>query len=66
MKVTPEKLAVMFHDAYEYLAPLYGYETRKETRVFDPKSKNGKLMIKTCEIILVQLKSEKEPIDYEN
>lgn len=39
-----EWLAREFHRVYEELAPEYGYETRKETREFDPMSKNGKLM----------------------
>jgi len=34
-----------FHDTYERLAPSFGYETREETREFDPESPNGKLMI---------------------
>lgn len=37
-----------FHEAYERLAPSFGYETRKETRAFDPESPNGKLMIAVC------------------
>lgn len=45
MKIGDEDLAKLFHDVYEKLAPAYGYETRKETRTFDPESKNGKLMI---------------------
>lgn len=44
----PLALAVLFHVTYERLAPQKGYETRKETRVFDPESPNGKLMIATC------------------
>lgn len=48
-------LAVMFHNNYERLAPSYGYETRKETRKFDPDSPNGKLMIATCEAIMNEL-----------
>lgn len=38
-------LAEKFHDAYERLAPSFGYETRIETRKFDPESPNGRLMI---------------------
>lgn len=48
---TPLELAKMFHDYYEDLAPKYGYKTRPETRVFDPESANGKLMIAVCELI---------------
>lgn len=55
-KITPEALAVMFHDAYEFLAPAHGYQTREDTRQFDPESKNGKLMVATAKIILTQLK----------
>lgn len=44
----PLALAVLFHVTYEKLAPQNGYETRTETRVFDPESANGKLMIATC------------------
>lgn len=42
------KLAVWLHDTYEELAPLYGYETRQETRLFNASSPNGKLMIAVC------------------
>ena len=44
----PLALAVLFHVTYEKLAPDSGYETRQETRIFDPESSNGKLMIATC------------------
>lgn len=37
--------AKQFHDTYERLAPQFGYETRLDTRQFDPESPNGKLMI---------------------
>ena len=41
-------VARRFHETYERLAPSFGYETRHETRVFDPESPNGKLMIAVC------------------
>ena len=44
-----ERLARRFHETYERLAPRYGYETRPETRKFDPNSNNGRLMIAVCE-----------------
>ena len=47
-RITPEELAVKFHNTYERFAPLYGYETKDETKVFDPESPNGKLMIAVC------------------
>lgn len=37
-----------FHDAYERLAPQFGYETRTDTKAFDPNSANGRLMIAVC------------------
>jgi len=43
-----EKLARKFHEVYERLAPSHGYKTREETREFDPKSPNGRLMIRVC------------------
>lgn len=41
--------AKKFHEAYERLAPSFGYETRTETRAFDPESLNGQLMIAVCQ-----------------
>lgn len=43
-----EALARRFHEAYERLAPSFGYETRTETRQFDPTTPNGRLMIAVC------------------
>lgn len=52
-KLTPEaQAAALFHDTYEKLAPSFGYETRKDTRKFDPNSPNGKLMIAVCGEVL--------------
>ena len=45
-------LAILFHHAYERLAPSVGYDTRVETRIFDPESPNGKLMLAVCAEIL--------------
>jgi hypothetical protein len=42
------ELARKFHEAYERLAPSFGYETRADTKAFDPESPNGKLMIAVC------------------
>jgi len=47
-----EGLAVFFHETYERLAPSFGYETRKDTKAFDPESPNGKLMIAVCGEVL--------------
>jgi hypothetical protein len=53
--LTPLQLATLFHDKYETLAPTYGYETREETRNFNPESNNGKLMVQVCREILNHL-----------
>ena len=45
-------LAIRFHEAYERLAPRFGYETRPETRNFDPQSQNGRLMVAVCREII--------------
>ena len=47
-------LAKQFHDIYERLAPEHGYETRPETREFDPDSPNGRLMVAVCTEIIEQ------------
>jgi hypothetical protein len=52
-----QALAEFFHSTYERLAPQFGYETRTETRRFDPESANGKLMIAVCAEVLVALTS---------
>ena len=49
-------MALRFHEAYERLAPSFGYTTRTETRAFDPESSNGKLMIAVCDEILQSAK----------
>lgn len=51
-----ETMAELFHTAYERLAPEYGYETRKDTRQFDPQSQNGQLMIATCQAVMTTLR----------
>jgi hypothetical protein len=47
-----EQLARRFHAVYERLAPAFGYETRTETRTFDPDTPNGRLMIEVCSELL--------------
>ena len=46
---------MLFHDTYERLAPTFGYETREETRQFDPTSPNGALMIAVAGSVLREL-----------
>ena len=60
MKIDPLRLATLFHDTYERLAPSFGYETRPDTKRFDPESPNGKLMVATCASVLVLLGSTRE------
>lgn len=40
----PEMLARFFHHTYEKFAPSFGYETRADTKAFDPTTPNGRLM----------------------
>lgn len=49
-KIYPEayRLARRFHEFYEQSAPLFGYETKKETKEFIPESNNGRLMAWVC------------------
>ncbi len=52
--------AKLFHDTYERLAPNYGYETREDTKEFDPLSDNGRLMIETCRLVVEQVRRERD------
>jgi len=60
-KAYPEayRLARRFHEFYEQSAPAFGYETKKETKEFDPESANGRLMAWVCYEIV---KEEKQRI----
>ena len=44
----PLELAVSFHVTYEKLAAQFNYQTRTDTRIFDPESPNGRLMVAVC------------------
>jgi hypothetical protein len=57
-----EQLARKFHEVYERLAPSFGYETRKETRAFDPTTPNGRLMIAVCAEIAQDLAAPQAPV----
>jgi len=46
--MTPLELATLVHTTYKQLAPIFGYQTRPETRIFDPMSPNGRLMVAVC------------------
>jgi hypothetical protein len=59
--MTPEnalKWATLFHETYEANAPRFGYETRLETRRFDPDSDNGKLMLLVCSKVVEVAQAE--------
>ena len=58
------KLARLFHTTYERLAPEFGYETRTDTKVFDPLSSNGRLMLAVCSEIYCALvaQPDQEPL----
>lgn len=49
-----EDWARTFHETYEFLAPSFGYETRKESAVEwkDVPEKNRKLMTAVCKLII--------------
>lgn len=51
---TPEQLAQRFHDTYERLAPSFGYETRKESKVewTNVPENNRQLMIAVATEVL--------------
>jgi hypothetical protein len=54
------ELALVFHNTYEKLAPSFGYETRQDTKEFDFKSNNGRLMVAVCsEVIKWQQEQDK-------
>jgi len=55
------ELATRFHEAYERLAPSFGYKTREETRDFDPDTPNGRLMVAVCAEILGENATSQPP-----
>ena len=58
--MTPLELARLFHDTYEQLAPSFGYETRDDTKQFDPNTPNGRLMTAVSATILASLNHSTE------
>lgn len=54
------ELAKLFHETYERLAPVCGYETRSDTKAFDQYSANGRLMIKVIRTLRTAL-APKQP-----
>ena len=56
-----EQLARLFHNTYEELAPVYGWETQLESRTAweDVPERNKKLMVATAERVLARI----EPLE---
>lgn len=52
---SPMALARFMHSEYERLAPNFGYETRKDTKDFDPTTPNGKLVTAVMAELIVHL-----------
>ena len=52
------KWAREFHNLYEHKSSFFGYETKQETRDFDPESPNGRLMAYVCLSIVQQALAE--------
>lgn len=65
--MTPEKLAKLFHETYERLAPCFGYTTRPDSAVPWEKApeKNRRLMVAVADFVLEMLTAEAVgPIDW--
>lgn len=60
--LTPEELARQFHEAYERLAPEFGYETRPESAVpwEDVPEANRALMVAVAGVILAAARAAVE------
>ena len=62
-RLPPEQMAQAFHEAYEELAPQFGYKTREASAVpwADVPESNKRLMIATCERVARALLAQPEP-----
>jgi hypothetical protein len=58
--MTPEKLAELFHETYERLAPAFGWKTKRGCNVPFERlpERNKALMIATCQTVLNKIKKE--------
>ena len=54
-EMSPEELAKLFHDRYEFLAPAHGYKTREASAVpwEDVPEKNRELMMSVARAVLL-------------
>lgn len=66
--MTPEQLAQRFHEAYERLAPQFGYQTRPESAVpwEDVPEANRALMVAVATEVLASLSTEVSETPEEN
>jgi hypothetical protein len=64
VSASPEQVAEWFHEAYERLAPLFGYETRRESAVpWDAvPTANRLLMIEVAREVLAQLEGSRRVV----
>lgn len=60
--ISDEEMARKFHETYERLAPQFNYETRHDTRSFDPTTPNGRLMIAVCRALLSEAGTQPERV----
>lgn len=51
-------LARTFHETYERLAPAFGYETREDTKTWNPDSRNGRLMAAVCAELIEEINKQ--------
>ena len=60
LEVDPEALARLFHEVYEAQAPMFGYETKPETRCAweEMPEDNKQLMVSVCRRIVGVLKAQ--------
>lgn len=53
-------IAIEFHQTYERMAVDRGFVTRDDTKVFEPDSPNGRLMIAVCHEVGCKIRKESE------
>ena len=63
--MSPDELAQRFHEAYERLAPSFGYETRRESAVpwEEVPENNRRLMTATAAVAMQPLASRIEELE---
>lgn len=67
MFVTPEELAQYFHEQYERMAPMLGYETRETSAVAweDVPEANRRLMTAVAMSVLLRFFPDRAAITFE-